>query len=359
MGKHDTSYKRLFSHPRMMEDFLRAFVREPWVADLDFSTLEKMGSDFVSEKGDTRDGDVVWRVSFRGDWLYVCVLLEFQSKVDPRMALRMLVYVGLFYQELIRRGLVKRGQKLPPVLPVVLYNGKPEWDAPRDLWDLIAAVPAGLERYQPRMQYFLLDEGRLAESELSSLQNLSAALFRLERSHGEEEITRVTDAMAEVLEDPELQSLEEAFADWIRQVLLPARAPGIEVPKLKTMKEVRTMLAERVKEWPKEWKEEGRQEGIEQGIKQGLEQGRQQGRQEGRQQGRQQGRREGLELGRREGLEQGRQGLFEVALGLLERRFGPLDQETRQSLEARSMEELIRLAQDIPTASSLHELGLT
>lgn len=89
MGNHDASYKRLFSHPRMMQDLLGTFVRE-----LDFSTLEKMGSDFVSDKGESRYGDLVWRVKFRGSWLYVCVLLEFQSKVDHRMALRMMVYGG-------------------------------------------------------------------------------------------------------------------------------------------------------------------------------------------------------------------------------------------------------------------------
>jgi hypothetical protein len=60
MGSHDANYKRLFSHPRMMEDFLRAFVRESWVADLDFSTLENLGSDFVTDEGELRDGDVVW-----------------------------------------------------------------------------------------------------------------------------------------------------------------------------------------------------------------------------------------------------------------------------------------------------------
>ena len=39
MAKHDTSYKELFSHPEMVADLIRGFVREEWVAQLDFSTL--------------------------------------------------------------------------------------------------------------------------------------------------------------------------------------------------------------------------------------------------------------------------------------------------------------------------------
>jgi hypothetical protein len=49
--------------------------------------------------------------------------MEFQSQPDPWMAMRMLVYVGLLYQELIKsKHFTDRG-KLPPVFPLVLYNG--------------------------------------------------------------------------------------------------------------------------------------------------------------------------------------------------------------------------------------------
>jgi hypothetical protein len=49
-------------------------------------------------------------------------LLEFQSQPDPFVALRMLVYVGLLYQELVKPKQPTRGGRLPPVLPLVLYT---------------------------------------------------------------------------------------------------------------------------------------------------------------------------------------------------------------------------------------------
>ncbi len=39
---YDHSYKALFSHAEMVADLLRGFVREEWVNELDFSTLEKV-----------------------------------------------------------------------------------------------------------------------------------------------------------------------------------------------------------------------------------------------------------------------------------------------------------------------------
>ena len=57
----------------------------------------------MSEELRPRADDVVWRVRWREHWVYVYLLLEFQSEVDPWMAVRLLVYVGLLYQDLIGR----------------------------------------------------------------------------------------------------------------------------------------------------------------------------------------------------------------------------------------------------------------
>lgn len=59
---HDHSYKLLFSHPEMVADLLRGFVLEDWVAQLDFSKLEKQPNGYVSDDLRSRMDDVVWRL---------------------------------------------------------------------------------------------------------------------------------------------------------------------------------------------------------------------------------------------------------------------------------------------------------
>ena len=268
---HDSSYKLLFSHPAMVEDLLTGFVHEDWVAELDFATLEKAPGSYVSDDLRPRADDVVWRVRWREHWLYIYLLLEFQSDVDPWMAVRLLVYVGLLYQDLIRAGRLTPDGRLPPVLPLVLYNGRPRWTAATEVADLIAAPPAGLEGYQPRLRYLLLAENRYSEAELAPLRNLSAALFRLENSRNPVEIERVVTALVEWLQAPEQLTLRRAFSTWLRQVLLPARWPGVRMDAVNDLSEVRDMLAERVMEWTEEWKQQGLQEGLQQGLQQGLD----------------------------------------------------------------------------------------
>ena len=139
---------------------------QSWVQALDFSTLEKVNASYVADDLRNRHDDVVWRVRFQDHWLYVYLLLEFQSTVDRFMAVRILSYTGLLYRDLIR-GQSLHQDRLPPVLPIVLYNGEPRWKAAVDLSALIHPAPQELRPYQPQQRYLLLDEGAHSEQALA------------------------------------------------------------------------------------------------------------------------------------------------------------------------------------------------
>jgi hypothetical protein len=66
---------------------------------------------------------MIWRLRWGERWVYVYLLLEFQSRADRLMAVRLLTYVGLLYEDLAAAGEIPPGGRLPPVLPLVLYNG--------------------------------------------------------------------------------------------------------------------------------------------------------------------------------------------------------------------------------------------
>ena len=267
---HDPAYKRLFSHPRMVEDLLRGFAAREWSDALDFTTLEKLPAEFVSEDLRARRGDAVWRVRLRGRPLHVLVLLEFQSTVERHMALRLLTYTGLLYQDLVRRGATGPGGALPPVLPVVLYNGRSPWTAARELRETMAAAGEALARYQPAQRYFVLDVGRCAADDLPR-RNLVSAAVRLEQSRTDEELGSALDALVERIRESGDSELERAFVEWIGQVLVP-RHFGEEaraLPPGTTLEEGRTMLAETVQEWYAREREKGHRAGREEGRAEG------------------------------------------------------------------------------------------
>jgi len=53
--QHDSGYHLLFSHPALVEDLFRSFVTEPWVEQLDFTTLERVNAKLHTEWLERRD----------------------------------------------------------------------------------------------------------------------------------------------------------------------------------------------------------------------------------------------------------------------------------------------------------------
>lgn len=149
---HDASYKLLFSATELVRDLVLGFIPDAWLHSLDYATLEKMPGSYISDDMRHRADDVVWRVKVGGDWVYLYILIEFQSKVDPWMAVRMMSYVGLLYQDLIKAKQVLPQRKLPPVLPIVLYNGDAHWTAATNISALIPEVPRLVARFGPLSQ---------------------------------------------------------------------------------------------------------------------------------------------------------------------------------------------------------------
>ncbi len=336
MANHDNGYKLLFSHASVVADVLRGFIKEDWVKDVDFETLERVEGSYVSDDLRSRETDMLWKVKVRGRTIYVYILLEFQSKVDRFMAFRNMTYLGLIYQHLIKHKAFTPSGKLPPVFILVLYNGLRPWRAALDVADLIEDVPGGLEVYRPHLRYALLDEMQVPDLEESE-RNVAAALFRLEKSRDVERFRREVGRMAA---DPDLDpGVRASVYTWLTQVLLPARFPEWSPAEARSLEEAQTMLAERVKEWTREWK----QEGLQEGRKEGLQKGRQKGLQEGRQ----------------KGLQEGARAFQDFLLSEMAERFGPVPESIRRRVEeTQDLDELKKLGKRLLAAAFLSDLGL-
>ena len=207
MDDHDTSYRLLFSHAEMVRDLLTGFVPESWIAELDLNSLEKMNGSYVSDDLRSRHNDAIWRVRWGQEWIYIYLLLEFQSTVDRFMPVRILTYTGLLYQYLVRRQELDNSRKLPPVLPIVLYNGAARWRAPTRVSGLIQPGPEALAEFQPDQALLLIDEGAFDMDELAPLSNLVAALFRLEHHRSLAEVPDILALLIDWLSEPGQEDL--------------------------------------------------------------------------------------------------------------------------------------------------------
>ncbi len=260
---HDSSYKFLFSNPELVRDLIMGFIPDDWLHTLDYSTLEKVSGSYVSDDFKQREDDIVWRVKVGGEWVYLYILIEFQSTVDKYMALRMMVYIGLLYQDLIKQGNALPDGRLPPILPIVLYNGSQKWTAATNVSDLIPAVPGLMAEFKPSLKYLLIDENVYTDTELSSLRNLVAAVFRLERNKAPDDLVGVIDLLIDLLIDwlADRPDLKYMFFSWIKGTLNKKPEYSKLLDKIDDLGSIKVMLADRLEEWAHGYMAEGKQEG--------------------------------------------------------------------------------------------------
>ena len=281
---HDAAYKAMYRHRQAIRDLCRYLVAPhgplgpDTLAALDFSTLAKLPAEWVTADFRRRHGDQVWRIRFKdaapgvgaGAWLLL--LLEFQSRDDTDMALRVLGYVVELYRDLEAQGVVRPGNRRPPVLPVVIHNGESPWSAPVQVADLIALprVPAQVRRdlraLQPSQRLHVVDFPRYRQDDLVP-GNVVSLQIGFEHA-GPSDYARLLPAVAEI----EDAGLRRTVYEW---VVRRARRDGVDLGEVNVEGTYfRSRIGDNFRRATQAWFAEGRAEGVEEGLRRGREQQR-------------------------------------------------------------------------------------
>ena len=239
------------------------FVGKGLADELDFDTLDPLPTDRISGGLVQRQMDLLCKVRFRGGWLYLLILLEFQSENDPFMALRILTYTCLTYEELIRRGEIKPGNKLPPLLPVAVYNGRPRWRAATDVNELVAPVTEPLAQYLPSFRYLLLDLQRIGEQDPQS-RDLVTSLGIVERDPTPENLQRILGGLIRRFRGPEFAEFHQALRSWVAGAAEAWQISEADLAGMMSFKEDEEMY-----ERAKELRDQVHRDGVRQGLEQG------------------------------------------------------------------------------------------
>ncbi len=264
---NDAFYKLCFGTPAVVADLLRGFADGNWVGQMDLRSLRAVPTHFVDESLGQRVCDTVWSVKYRGESeRRVYLILEFQSNVKRRMAVRLLRYASMLYEELFDRG--EASPKDPPAIcPQVIYNGRKLWTARTDI-----GGPAGIrETVGPgrvALDYRLLD-ARPERLDVPGLEgNIVAALFRYERNRDVSKAAVLAEAVVQALGKAGASRPRRAFLVWVND-RLPKRFPGETLPEIEDGEERVAMMEARFVELEQQLLSQGRVEGRVEGRMEG------------------------------------------------------------------------------------------
>lgn len=272
---HDKFFKATFSQPGAVAQFLHQFLPAEVTALFDLGQIQPVKDSFVDATLQEHFSDLLFEVALRDhEQVFVCLLFEHKSYVDPLTALQVLRYMVHGWDTMQRQ----RG-RLYPMLPIVIYHGSARWGVSTDFQGLFD-LPATLQRYTPTFHYHLSDLSAYSDEELKAAAQLGAGLLALKYIYRPE----LRERLPEVIELWYSLYDQTSGLSHLETLLRYIAAAG----KYVTLQDVFEVVAATIPLGGALMSTIA-EELIEQGLKQGLQQGLQQGEQRGLEKGLQQG----------------------------------------------------------------------
>ena len=245
----DAAFKKLFSHPRMIELLIRRHVPQ-WDGRIDYSTLERLPAELIDERLRRRYPDMMWRARTIDGTTDLLLLLELQGRPERHMVLRTTAYSVLAVQELIEHdGELGRGERQLAVESLVLHHGDRRWNAPTRLRDLFLDSAPDTHRVVERLQPDAPAPGPL---------DLPQMILGLGGVASEAGVTEQLPTLRRVVEECDDEAFDRFVARGVKAML---RSKGFDSDRLEEASTMATVETEFRRGW-----DAVRQQGIEQGI---------------------------------------------------------------------------------------------
>jgi len=214
--------------------------------------------------------DMLYKTKINGKDGYIYILFEHKSYNDPRVLLQLLKYILRIWEEKYNT----KTNKLPIIIPLVIYNGENKWNIETKLINLIEGIeelPEIMKQYIPTYQYEIYDFSPEEKLGIVGLANLKAILqtTRVARvKTGEkfdEELRRAFEFLIGIKDKKTFNELFESC-----MLYLMYTRDDINIEKVKEVaKKVMDERGELIMTIAEKLKNEGMEKGIEKGKLEG------------------------------------------------------------------------------------------
>jgi len=270
-NQYDLTFKRIFSFKEVFVNFLKSTIKRPWVDKIDLQSLEFVDRSFVKDEFVEKEADVIYRAKIEDTDIYFYVLLEAQSTTDKTMPRRLFEYMNLIWQRHIEET---KDDLLPPIVPIVLYNGRSNWNVP-------TLIFKGWEIFKDDMfNYFLVDVNNIDDETLKNRLDLLSVILYLDRSR--KTAKEFIEKLKEVTEYISCLPTEQVkvFAMWLLRVIRPQMMEEVQGEIDELLKRIEQEgvadvgdfvfnVQRLMQEYYKEAEEKGKEKGYEEGKLEG------------------------------------------------------------------------------------------
>ena len=311
---HDKIFKTIFGEPEYAATLFEGVLSAELRAMLDLSKMTRVAGSVVDRDMRERHIDLLFQVPLQPEVTasdapvsapLLFLLFEHQSSNDPRMAWRMLNYMTRVWDRWTRAN--PKGP-LPPIYPLVLYQGPRRWRAKQQFSEQVAlGNTAALGAYTPTFHYALHELARMPEAVLPppGIVRMTLVLMRAaQRGITREDLLSTRPDITAAHTPGRTDHHLHAVANLLQYALVVSdRVNQHTVTEL--MEPLDDELREMAMTFEELLIEKYRKRALQEGRSLGIDEGRELGRRQGRQLGLEQGLERGLEQGLEQGLQAG------------------------------------------------------
>ena len=179
---HDKTFRKLLKNKRNAVRIINKILKEE--NRIREEEIEEYTNSFITDKYKNVEADIIYKLKGKEVFFHI----EHQTKVDEMMPYRILRYeVELIDGVLLNRGIGKSKDKIPIIIPIVVYTGEKKWKVKkniREMQDKWKEYQAGMELGK----YNLIDINTLDKEELLKEENIISKMLILEKIKTEEEM---------------------------------------------------------------------------------------------------------------------------------------------------------------------------
>lgn len=189
----DEMFKNIFEDKHIFLMLLQDYIKESWVNELREEHLTLNDPLYTSITETKRQNDMVYTIKRDNQEIFVYIILEHQSKVNHIMSFRILEYMTRLWRRYIDNNSEiseKKEFKLPPIYPIVFYDGEYNWTAASEFKDKVNNSEI-FEGYIPDFKYELINLNNISFEELQSHQDLLSALFIIDKIKRPEDLRKI------------------------------------------------------------------------------------------------------------------------------------------------------------------------
>ena len=264
---HDSFFKQIFSDPKRAKLLIDIFAKD---VGQDIHSITPVNIEKFSSKSQKFMLDLLFSCKVEDQDAYIRVVLEHKSYLDKELPIQLLYYNAAIWEEAI-----KEKEYYPPIINIVFYHGKGDWNIPTSL---PVVKNTKLEKYTSKLNYILINLNKVSDDELIKEAYIdfcfTSAVIAMKHVH--ENIEKIKAVFKSLVEYVQIHEDEEGYHCLFFSFNYISYVKGDTKEAENALKELiggdkKAMTL--IEKWIMEGLQKGKQEGLQEGLEKGLQEG--------------------------------------------------------------------------------------